>query len=101
MANYKIDLINNKNSEYQLLGKNITAVFLIAFNEKNEILSCRNERGWDVPGGHIEQKESLEEGLLREVQEETGASFNNPIPFALLTLEGVNKSMLFYDNMRI
>jgi 8-oxo-dGTP diphosphatase len=30
------------------------------------------EGKWDVPGGRIEEGETLQEGLLREVKEETG-----------------------------
>ena len=30
------------------------------------------ERGWSLPGGHVEPGETLEECLLREMQEETG-----------------------------
>lgn len=34
--------------------ENVSAVFLIAFNDDG-ILCGRNERGWDVPGGHLEK----------------------------------------------
>jgi mutator protein MutT len=37
---------------------------------------------WDVIGGHVEPGETLEQTLLREVEEETGVT---PIKFAKLT----------------
>ena len=95
MTNYKIEIIQLEDRESILRQRTITAVFLIAI-VGNGILCCRNERGWDIPGGHVEIGESFVESLQREVREETGASFDNPIPFALLTPEGSQKSMLFY-----
>ena len=43
--------------------------------EDGKILLVRqvvsSERGWSLPGGRVEAGETLEEGLLRELQEET------------------------------
>ncbi|GFZ79772.1 hypothetical protein GCM10011531_07120 [Aquaticitalea lipolytica] len=94
MVKYNIDILDNKKALFTG-DKIITSVFLIAFKENN-ILSCRNERGWDIPGGHIEPNETLEQSLKREVFEETGTTFYKALPFALLTPKFSNRSMLFF-----
>lgn len=63
--------------------ENISAVFLICLKD-DKILAIRNDRGWDIPGGHIEKGESSEEALIREVNEEAGASFSNQKLFAIV-----------------
>ncbi|KAA6351418.1 Bifunctional NMN adenylyltransferase/Nudix hydrolase [termite gut metagenome] len=46
-------------------------------NEKNELLVCRRAKDpakgtLDLPGGFIDMQETAEEGIIREVSEETG-----------------------------
>ncbi len=50
----------------------ITQVYGIIFNDKNEILVCResDNGSWIIPGGHPEDGESIEQTLMRELQEE-------------------------------
>lgn len=51
----------------------VTGVIL---NANNEILICkhtyRQGSQWGLPGGYIKSKESPKEGLVREIEEETG-----------------------------
>jgi len=41
-------------------------------NEKGKILFIYRNDKWDLPKGRIENNESIEEGAIREVEEETG-----------------------------
>lgn len=46
---------------------------------KNKIFLAQNARGWDLPGWHIEQGESIIEALKREVWEEAGTDISGDI----------------------
>jgi 8-oxo-dGTP diphosphatase len=87
MDNYEIIYINNETilPEKEL----ISAVFLIAFNG-SKILAIENDRGWDIPGGHIEGEETPEQALIREVKEEAGATFSNAKLFAMLKSDNMD-----------
>lgn len=41
-------------------------------NGQNQLLLVRETRGWNIPGGQVEEGENLIEGVLREVFEESG-----------------------------
>ncbi len=58
----------------------------IVENEKGEILLHKRtdfKDIWSLPGGQTEIGESLEETVLREVEEETGIEVLNYVPFGL------------------
>lgn len=60
-----------------------TAVFCIATYDNKLVLAEHANRGWEIPGGHIEEGEILEDAIRREVLEETGASIQNIEQFGL------------------
>lgn len=50
-------------------------VFAVIFNERGEVLCVQRNYppyGWTTPGGHLEEHEAPENGVVREVLEETG-----------------------------
>jgi 8-oxo-dGTP diphosphatase len=77
----------------------VSAVFLIAL-KGSKILAIENESGWDIPGGHVEEGETPEEALIREVREEAGACFSNAKLFAVIESDEKvnykNKVMLLF-----
>ena len=53
------------------------------YNDKDEILvQMRVKKDWSgltFPGGHVEDNESINESVIREIKEETGLTIEDPI----------------------
>ena len=55
------------------LPKHFVSAAVVVLNVQREILLIRGpRRGWEPPGGVVEQSESIELAAIREVKEETG-----------------------------
>lgn len=53
--------------------KHIVSAATIVFNNIGEILLIRGpRRGWEMPGGQVEEGESLQDAAIRETKEESG-----------------------------
>jgi 8-oxo-dGTP diphosphatase len=49
------------------------AVATMVWNKENKILLVNNHtRGWEFPGGYVDQQESIKAAAIREVKEESG-----------------------------
>ncbi|WP_248514175.1 NUDIX hydrolase [Sporosarcina sp. NCCP-2222] len=54
-------------------AKHFVSAATIVLNEQNEILLIKGpRRGWEMPGGIVEEGESLKEAAIRETKEEAG-----------------------------
>lgn len=53
--------------------KHIVSAAAIVINDKNEILLIKGpRRGWEMPGGQVEEGEALSNAAIRETKEESG-----------------------------
>ncbi len=55
--------------------KKVNVVYALIFNEKNgQVLMVfnRDHNSWSMPGGAVEENETLEQATIREFQQETG-----------------------------
>lgn len=90
---YSVEIL--KAQDQLPLRDRISAVFLVAFSD-GKVLSVRNERGWDVPGGYLEGEENILDGLRREIDEEAGAVFEGAEPYAVLLSQKSSRVMVFF-----
>jgi hypothetical protein len=49
----------------------------VCMHRNSMVLLLKNEKGWDLPGGHLKLGEDPVDGLKREVFEETGISISD------------------------
>jgi len=54
--------------------ENVTAVFGVPIHTEGLVMT-KNHRGWELPGGHREIGESVQETLAREILEEAGIRY--------------------------
>jgi len=53
--------------------KHIVSAATIVLNDQREILLIKGpRRGWEMPGGQVEEGESLQDAAVRETKEESG-----------------------------
>lgn len=55
------------------IPKHIVSAAAIVLNDKGEILLIKGpRRGWEMPGGQVEEGESIKDAAVRETKEESG-----------------------------
>ena len=77
-TNNSLDLVLLSNSPKNLISsfENNCKIHIAAggwvFNKQKQLLMIKRNDKWDIPKGHAEKGETIEETALREVMEETG-----------------------------
>jgi 8-oxo-dGTP diphosphatase len=71
-------LVKNKAEEYMKTVNVVAAIICDDYHNKTKILATQRgygefKDGWEFPGGKIEEGETPEEALVREIREEMGA----------------------------
>src|SRR4051812_26046647 len=70
-----------------------TAVACVALAGDNlsEVILTRNHRGWEVPAGHIEPGETIDQALHRETLEEGGFVVTKSVPFGFRKITATSR----------
>lgn len=78
----------------------LAAFAIIKSPASGQVLLVRRRRGgrhWTLPGGKLRRAESLSEGLVREVREETGFTIEPGRLVAALERPGANKTLFYFE----
>ena len=78
-------IYNKDNLKDNELDETVIRIKAVIINNKDEILLGKCHNTYQFPGGHLNPKEDLTTGLIREVKEETGIELTNvPVPVAFI-----------------
>lgn len=80
------EIIYSNLEETDKVTRTVQRAKLLLVNSKKEILLANMNRNYQLPGGHLEENETLEECLFREVKEETGIEIEKKQRFPFLRI---------------
>ena len=83
---------NHDNLKEKDIDETVVRVKALLVNSNNEIALGYCHKTFQFPGGHLEKNETLEQGLKREIKEETGINIKetNLKPFEKITYYSKN-----------
>jgi 8-oxo-dGTP diphosphatase len=90
--------------EPQSFSEKIEHILVICKYKHQWVLTAHKLRGWEFPGGKVEQNETLEEAAIREVWEETGALLKTLTPIAeykVLGDDDIFIKKVFYGQVKV
>jgi|GEM_PF-4029458 len=61
-----------------------TSVLTVPFTKDGKLVTIKNDRGWDLPGGHLERNEDYTAGAKRESREEANITYSSLKPCGLI-----------------
>ena len=70
-------VFNHDNLEESDIDEVVVRTKALLINDKEEITLGYSHKTYQFPGGHLEENESLEECLIRELKEESGIDLFN------------------------
>lgn len=85
---------NNDNLRKEEIDETVIRTKGLIINDNNEILLGYCHKTYQFPGGHLEDGETLEECLIREIEEEIGVKLSN------ITLKPFMKIIYYNKNYR-
>ena len=70
-------LFNNDDLKKEEIDEVVVRLKALIINSKNEILLGLCNKTYQFPGGHLEEGETIDQGLIREVREEAGIDISD------------------------
>lgn len=83
---YNYNFLNDED-----INRTVIRIKAVLENNNGEILLCYSNKDYHLPGGHLEEGESYEECLVREIKEETGIYIDKKIRNPYLKIVYFNK----------
>lgn len=83
-------VINDNNLSNNDIDMEVVRVKGLILNSEGKLLIAHNNNTYQLPGGHVDDDETIDECIIREIKEETGIS--------LEVTEGPFMSIVTYDN---